>query len=85
VTRLETLATFTYAHELDLGGNLLRTALLAQILTDQLGLEPAVAIDLAENDAFDGRVRAASFEADLLIEQARRAALAAEYGEAVPA
>ncbi|MBN6054573.1 hypothetical protein JYK22_21705, partial [Nonomuraea sp. RK-328] len=85
VTRLETLAAFAYAHELDLGGNLLRTGLIAQILTDRLGLSPDEAIDLAERDAFDDRVRAASYEAERLIEQARRAALAVEYGEAVPA
>lgn len=85
MTGLETLATFTYVHERDLGGNLLRTALLAQILTDRLGLDADEAIDLATRDAFDDRVRAASFEAEELIDRVRRAVLAAEYGEAVSA
>jgi hypothetical protein len=85
ITALETFATYTAVHQLDAGGSHLRTALLAAILTHQLGMDPAEAIDLVTYDAFDDRVRAAGFEADELIDRARRAAMTAEYGEEVPA
>ncbi|MFC4006538.1 hypothetical protein ACFOY2_04855 [Nonomuraea purpurea] len=85
VRPLGTLALYTYLYRPDSGGGHLRTALLAQILTDQHGIVPDEAIELARLDAFDERVRAAGSEADRLIADAERKALAAEYGQAASA
>lgn len=82
---LEALAAYTSVYESDHGGQHLRTALLAAILSHRLGLDPAKAIDLAVYESFDDRVKAAGFEANDLIAQARRAAAVIPRGEAVPA
>lgn len=57
--------------------HLLRRALLVSILTDQYGLTPRQAIEHAMYGC-GTRVQEAGREADLLIDQARRAALTAE-------
>lgn len=80
---LEALAAYTSVYESDHGGQHLRTALLAVILSHHFELTPEMAIDLAVNDAFDDRVRAAGHEADRLIAQVRRTAQAIEYGESI--
>ncbi|MEV0382304.1 hypothetical protein [Nonomuraea sp. NPDC050643] len=82
---LETLAAYTQANALDTGGGHLRTALLAAVLVDRHEVDPGEAIALARYDAFDSRVREAGNEVERLIKEARRAVLAAEMGEEVPA
>ncbi|GII87119.1 hypothetical protein Ssi03_51090 [Sphaerisporangium siamense] len=76
---LETLAA---AH---VEGLSLHTALLAAIHADRLGVAPAVAVDLACNEAWDDEVRAAGKVRAQLIEYARLAALAAEHDETAAA
>ncbi|RSN12863.1 hypothetical protein DMB42_11845 [Nonomuraea sp. WAC 01424] len=75
---LETLAAYTYAHQLDQGGTHLRTALLAAVLTERHKLTPGEALDLACGYSFDDRVRPAGDETDRLIDQARRADFASQ-------
>jgi hypothetical protein len=59
------------------GSNLLSRALTASILADRYGVSPGKAIDWAMTGR-DSHVREAGRECDRLIDQARRAVLAAE-------
>jgi hypothetical protein len=83
MSALETFAAYTQAFQSDSGGGHLRIALLAAILSDRHQLHSTEAIDLARSMDRDERVCAAGDERDRLIDQARRAALAAEMGEEV--
>ncbi|MFF0864224.1 hypothetical protein ACFYUV_20870 [Nonomuraea sp. NPDC003560] len=82
---LEALAAFVYEHQYDAGGPRLRTSLLTAILADRYGLDPAKAVRVADGVEDDDNVDAAGDLRDHLIEQARRAGLAAQMGEEVPA
>lgn len=85
MSAIQALAVYVSRYENDLGGSHLRSALLAAILADRYGLDEARAVDVARGYDDDPRVREAGNERDRLIEQARRAALAADMGEAVSA
>lgn len=85
MSALATMAAYIYEFQNDQGGGHLRTALLAQILADRYGLEPAHAIRVARSTEHHDDIKQAGRERDELIDQARRAAVAAEMGEEVPA
>jgi hypothetical protein len=78
---LATLAQYVDEYSVDSGGGHMRTMLRAALLADRHGLAPDKAIDLARNDAWDGRVRDAGRELDRLLGEARRVAEAREDGE----
>ncbi|MFG1963179.1 hypothetical protein [Nonomuraea sp. NPDC049028] len=78
---LKAMAAHTYLFMNAEGGNRLRTQLLAGVLALRNAISAKQALHLALNNAFDPRVKTAGDEVERLIEQARRAAHAAEYGE----
>lgn len=79
-----TLAMCAYVFGLEAGGHLLRRALVAEILVDWHGMDATDAIGDAIYGC-DTRVADAGREADRLIRQAERVALAAEQDGQVPA
>ncbi|MFI7644268.1 hypothetical protein [Nonomuraea sp. NPDC049400] len=79
-----TLALACYLFGPEQGSHLLRRVLLASILVDRHGLPPTEAIDRAMNGC-DWFTLEAGDEKDRLIDQARRAVLAAEQDSEVSA
>lgn len=83
---LETLAAFAHEYSPERGGEHLRTALLAAVLTEQQpGIPAAEAINLAANHPWDPRLFYAIKERDRLLDQVSLAALEAEQDAEVPA
>jgi hypothetical protein len=83
---LETLAAFAEEYSPDRGGEHLKTALLAAVLTEQQPRIPAAeVIDLVANHPWDPRLFNAIKERDRLLDEVSFAALEAEQDGQVPA
>ncbi|MET8864626.1 hypothetical protein ABZW11_16950 [Nonomuraea sp. NPDC004580] len=75
---IEALASYHDEHAMALGGDHQRTMLLAALIVRLFDTPASQAIDLARNDAFDDRVRAASDALTEALDRARRTRLALE-------
>ncbi|MFI7114029.1 hypothetical protein ACIBK9_47465 [Nonomuraea sp. NPDC050227] len=75
---LDALALYAYTNQLDQGGRHARAALIVAVLAS-LGIDAADALDLVEYGG--DLVRDIRPQVDALIDQARRADLAAQMGE----
>lgn len=74
---VETLAAYVDEHSGDAGGGHQRTMLLASLLVVLFDTPANEAIELAEHDAFDERVRAAGQARDEILDRVHRARLTA--------
>ncbi|WP_049568754.1 hypothetical protein [Nonomuraea sp. SBT364] len=81
---IETWAWYTAEHQLDTGGQHLRAALVAVLLTRLFDLPADQAADLAWNGG-DERVHVASDACEEMLDRIRRAQLTAQYKAWTPA
>ncbi|WP_084965301.1 hypothetical protein [Thermoactinospora rubra] len=82
-TVMAALAGYAAEYRLDSGGQHAVSQVKVAMLAAAYGVDPATAMDLVREECWDPDIRAVFAEADELIEQARRTAQAAEYGQAV--
>lgn len=78
MTGLDTLAAAAHLFGLEIGGPRWKTGLVAFLLAERFAVPPQEALERAMYGD-DPEVQAASAEADRMIKQAERAALARDY------